>query len=172
MTRYRAIAIGLVLAVGLASCTSAEKAKRQALEQGNKAFDERRFQDAIFLYRTAIAKDERFGEARLKLSEAYLAAGNAEGSYKELLRAADLMPEDTAVQLKAGGYLLVARQFEDAQTRARMILDRDPKNVDALILLGNALAGLNDIRGAVAQIQDAVALDSNRPGAYENLAVL
>jgi tetratricopeptide (TPR) repeat protein len=156
----------------LSSCTSAEQAKQQFLEQGDLAFRERRFQDAVFLYRNAIARDQQFAEARLKLSDAYLAVGNLDGSYKELLRAADLLPGTTDVQLKAGRYLLVARQFQDAEARARAVLAREPRSVDAFILLGNALAGLNDLDGAIEQLQEAVALDPGRSETYDNLAVL
>jgi tetratricopeptide (TPR) repeat protein len=39
-------------------------------------------------------------------------------------------------------------------------------------MLGNALAGLQDLEHAVAQIQEAIDLDPNRSGSYMNLAAL
>ncbi len=48
------------------------------------------------------------------------------------------MPDNIEAQLKAGRFLLVARQFEDAKTRAQKVLTAHPKNVEAQVLLGNA----------------------------------
>src|SRR5204862_1138664 len=60
----------------------------------------------------------------------------------------------------------------DAQDRARKVLERDPHNVRATVALGNALAGLKDLSGAVAQLEEAIRLDPTRSGSYSNLAAL
>ena len=52
--------------------------------------------------------------------------------------------------------LLLGRRFEEARTRARTILQKDPINLEALILLGNALAGLGDLPNAVQIAERAV----------------
>src|SRR5438309_1903914 len=43
----------------------------------------------------------------------------------------------------------------------------------ATVALGDAMAGLHDLDGAIAEIQEALALDPDRPsGSYTNLGVL
>ncbi len=72
------------------------------------------------------------------------------------------MPTNVESQLKAGQMLLLGRQFEDAKARAEGILANDPKNVQAQILRGSALAGLKDLDSAIAQIEEAIDLDPDR----------
>jgi Flp pilus assembly protein TadD len=74
--------------------------------------------------------------------------------------------------MKAGNLLLVAHRSEDARARAEKVLAKQPGHVDAQILLANALAGLKDLDGAVAQIEEALRIAPDRGGAYSNLGFL
>src|SRR5947207_660179 len=49
---------------------------------------------------------------------------------------------------------------------------RDPKNIDGLILMGNALAGLKDFEGSVSMLQDAIDRDPTQVMTYANLAIV
>jgi tetratricopeptide (TPR) repeat protein len=162
----------VVLALCAAACSNPEAEKQQAFESGNRYFDEKKYNDAILEYRNAIRIDPRFGEARKKLAEAYGYSGNPQAAFAEQIRAADLLPGDVEAQIKASAYLLLARQFEDAKTRAQRALALDPKNTQGLLILGNALAGLRDIDGAIAQVEQAIAIDPTNAGSYANLAGL
>jgi len=156
-----------------ASCAkNPEIVKRSYVRSGDAYFATNRYKDAIIQYRNALKQDPRFGEARFKLAETYLRDNDPAGAYHEYIRAADLMPEDVDAQLKAAQMLLLARQFQDAKTRADGILANDPRNVQALIVRGNALAGLNDLDGAIGQLEDAVTIDPDRTGVYGSLGVL
>ena len=152
------------------ACSDPEAAKQQAFENGDRYFEEKKYAEAIVEYRNAIQYDPRFGEARQRLADTYLQVKNARLAYAEQIRAADLLPHDMNAQLKAAAYLLLTRQFEDAKTRVERVLVRDPKNVEALIVLGNAAAGLGDLETAIREIQQAIELDPTRSGSYTNLA--
>jgi cellulose synthase operon protein C len=67
---------------------------------------------------------------------------------------------------------LIARQFEDAAARARRAVSLAPRNVDAQIVLANALAGLQDLDGALQHIREAIAADPARSQPYTALARL
>jgi tetratricopeptide (TPR) repeat protein len=54
---------------------------------------------------------------------------------------------------------------------ARAALKKNPKNVAALILLGNALAGLKDLESAVELSQQAALLEPQKSGIYRNMGV-
>jgi tetratricopeptide (TPR) repeat protein len=88
------------------------------------------------------------------------------------VRAADRLPNDLELQLKAGNLLLLAGRSQDAKNRARAVLRIDPKNVPALVLLGNSLAGLRNLDDAIDVARRAVEVDPERPGLYSNLATL
>ena len=85
--------------------------------------------------------------------------GNVAGALGEAVRAADLLPNEAEAQLKAGELLLLARRWQDAKARADKALAVNPKNVDALVLRANAMAGLTDLDGALKELQQALSLD-------------
>src|SRR4029078_4370864 len=120
----------------------------------------------------AFQQDPLLGEARYKLAEAYVRVNDPAGAYREYIRAADLMPAHVESQLQAGQMLLLARQFEDAKARADRILGSDPKNLQAQILRETSLAGLKALESAIAQMEEAVKLDPDQSGTYDNLGAL
>ena len=148
------------------------RSPEQRLASGNDYFSRKAYREAIIEYRSALLAKPKLAEARLRLAEAYVAMDEAQNAYQEYVRAADLLPDNDDVQIKAGNFLLVANRFEDAKARALTVLDRNAGNVDAQVLLGYALAGLQDLDGAVAHVEKALIDAPNRTGALTNLATL
>ena len=68
--------------------------------------------------------------------------------------------------------LLLARQFEDANSRAEKALEIDPKNVEALILHANALAGLNKFEDALNEVEAAIREEPDRTASYTILGAM
>jgi putative PEP-CTERM system TPR-repeat lipoprotein len=149
-----------------------ELAKRAYLESGDAYFAAEKYAEAIVEYKNAVKQDSRFGEALYKLARTYERVKDFAKAYREYLRAADLMPEDGAVQLRAAQVLLATGEFEDAKTRADRLLEKDPRNVQAQILRGTALAGLKDFDHAIAQMEEAVKVDPGQSGTYDHLGAL
>lgn len=170
MSRYAPVSGILLLALSLAACkTDPKVAAKTYLEKGNQQAARQQFPEAIIEYRRAVQADPRLGEARLQLAYAYASAGDGPNALREYARAADLMPDDTGAQVKAGNFMLIANRFEDAQGLATRMLARDANNVEAQILAANALAGLKDLDGAVAAFEKAVVMDPNRSATYSEL---
>ena len=142
MTKARGWCVAAVITVLAAGCTDKEQAKKQFFENGERFMKEKKYPEAILEFRNAVAQDDKYGEARLKLAEAYIATANAAAALREYVRAADLLPQNNDAQIKAASLLMLAGQFEDARTRVLPVVDRDPSNVEAQIMLGNSLMGL------------------------------
>lgn len=68
--------------------------------------------------------------------------------------------------------MLMAGEFEGARLRARKVLDKSPRNVEAQILFANSLAGLKDLDGAVREVEQAIETDPRRGLSYTNLGAL
>ena len=117
---------------------------------------QQKLSEAIIEYRNALERNPRLGEARYRLAEVYMKLNDLESAGLEYVRAAELMPERNEVQLKAGTFLLMTNRFEESQARAEMVLRRAPRDVDARILLGNALAGLKNADRAIAELESRV----------------
>ena len=149
-----------------------EVAKREYLERGSAFAAEKKYPEAIIELRNATQVDAQYGEARMKLAEAYAATGEHALALAEYVRAADVMPGDVQAQVKAGEMLLLARRFEDAGDRAQKALELEPKRTDALILHANALAGLKRLEEAVAELEEAMAADPRQGDSYANLGFI
>jgi tetratricopeptide (TPR) repeat protein len=163
------IAVAAVIVVLVAGFMRRGRSSESYLARGNVYAAEQRYPEAIIEYRNAVKKDPRSGQTRAKLADAYLQTGDARNAIRETVLAADLMPNDTEAQLKAGQLLLLAERFEDAKTRAEKALSVDPNNFGAQLLRGSALIGMKDDDGALQQIDDAIKLD---PGDARGYAVL
>ena len=99
-------------------------AKQEYLKSGDAYVAQNRLPEAVIQYRNAIQQDPRFGIARRKLGDLYLRVGDRGSALQEYIRAADLLPDDADVQMTAGGLLLVARRFEEAQARVVEVIRR------------------------------------------------
>lgn len=155
------------------ACTRDPAALRQKyVESGDQYVKQGRLGEATVQYANAVRSQPDSGLARMRLADAYMAAGNTRAAFPEYIRAADLLPNDVDAQLKAGGLLLNGGLLEEAKSRARIILRIDPKNVEGLMLLGNALAGLKNLDDALDVLNRAIEVDPERAGVYSNLGVL
>src|SRR5258706_79180 len=170
----RSFAVAFVVAalVTVSCSEDPQKAKRRFVESGDGYFAKKSYAEAIVEYRNAVARDGSFGEARFKLAEAYAKTGSLANALAEYVRAADLMPNDVLAQLRAGNGLLAAGQFPEAKERALKVLSKDPKNIDGLILMGYALAGMKDFDGAISNVQEAVDADPQQTMTYSNLGAV
>src|SRR5580704_11521122 len=96
----------------LAGCTRDPKAQAQRnLEMGNKFFARAKYKEAAIMYKRALQKDLRFGEAYYRLALTELKLGNYGEAFKWLRRAVELQPTNTdAITKLADLNLLAATQ--------------------------------------------------------------
>ena len=168
-----ALAAVLVFAALAAGCArNPEARKADFLSKGNAFFEKKQYAAAVIEYRNAVQVDARFADARLGLARTYERMGDIRLALAEYVRAADLLPADQDVQVRAAGYLLWARRFDEAKTRAEHVLEKDTRNLQAQVVLANALAGLRNVDQAVAEIEEAIRIDPTRSATYTNLGVL
>jgi tetratricopeptide (TPR) repeat protein len=166
-------AVALSVATLLSGCSKdPEVAKREFVESGDRFMAEEKYAEAAIQYKNAINQDPRYGEARQKLAEAYVASGDLPSAYGEYVRAADVMAGDPSAQVKAGEMLLLARNYEEAESRANKALALNPKYIEAQVLKANALAGLNRVEDAVAEVEEAIRNDPDRISSYSSLGFI
>jgi Tfp pilus assembly protein PilF len=125
-------------------------------------------EEAEVEFRKALQYAPRMGEAFYQLGEIYHQQENP-AALDNYVHASDLLPTDVNAHIKAANYLMAARRYEDARTTALKAVVIDSKNVEALILVGNASAGLNNIDQAITDLQAAQKLDPADSRIYNNL---
>ena len=163
----------LSVCVLAAGCTEdpAVRAKR-FFESGNRYYDQKKYREAAIEYRNAIQIEKASGAVRRRLAETYERLGDVERAREEYIRAADLIADDVSLQITAGSYLLAAKRYDEAKSRADRALNLKPGEVRAQVLLGNALAGLRDVDQALVEIEEAIRIDPTRGASYANLGIV
>ena len=157
MRQILALSLAVTCTVLFTACSGdPERTKQAFFDNGNRLYEQQKYGEAIVEYRNALQADEKFAEARLQLARSYEKTKDRTHALQEFVRAADLMPADDEVQVKAGQLLAEAGRFEDARSRAETVLARSPRNVEAQMLLGHTVAGMKDLDGAISEIEEAI----------------
>src|SRR5665213_4002737 len=106
---FRKLLVLLLFTFFIASCSRDPKVQAQRyVENGNKFFEKGKYKEASIMYRRALQKDLRFGEAyyRLALTEIQLASyGDA---VRSLRRAVKLQPNNADASVKLADIYMVA----------------------------------------------------------------
>jgi len=82
----------VVLAMGSSCNLDPNVAKRKYLESGNKYFDKGKYKEASIMYRSALKKDARYGDAYYRLGLTLLKLNNPVAAARPLQRALELLP--------------------------------------------------------------------------------
>jgi len=174
----------------LAACSrDPNVVKRKFVESGNKYFQSGKYREASIMYRTALRKDPRFGEAYYREGQNQIKFGDSFLAVVNLRRAIELMPEGpfrNDARLKLGDLLVryleqvkLDRQIlGEAASLSDDLIALDPHSFDSLKLRGEVgllkaqeLAGkglksdaAREARGALSALRAA---DAIRPGQEE-----
>jgi len=178
LTRFLAkpdpfLLLALVVLLSLSACTRDPKVQAQRyLENGNKFFDKGKFKEASIMYRRALQKDMRFGEAyyRLGLTDLKLSAyGDAS---RMLRRAVELQPNNADAATKLADLFLVASTQTSPQTAqmrkdvadlGNRLVQRDPQSYDGHRLRGQVALLNGDLPTALTELAKANAAKPNQP---------
>src|ERR1700747_2365675 len=143
----------LLLVVAGTSCSrDPNVVKARYLQNGNKYFDRGKYKEASIMYRTALQKDQKYGDAHYRLALTELKRDQPVAAVGELRRAIELLkpdrPERTDARIKLADiyldYLERAPKREgdvvdEVQRTIDDLLKADPKSVDGHRLKGRLL---------------------------------
>src|SRR5262245_58311753 len=125
-------ALALAAALGVSACSqNPDSAKQKYFASGNELFKQKKYGDAVIQYSNAIKIDPRYGAAQLALAQTYAASLNNRAAFPAYIRAADLLPDDLELQVFVGRLLVNGGFSEEAKSRARTVLQRQPNHVGA-----------------------------------------
>ena len=143
-------------------------------KSGKAYYDKQKYAEASVQLLNAVQKDPRNRDAHYFLALSYLNQKNMNAGAQQLASLLDYYPDDIEANLRLGNLYLVAggsnaEYFRKADELAKRILSKDPQNVAALVLSGNASAGLQDYRTSVDLFEKAVSLDPQNAAAFVSL---
>jgi tetratricopeptide (TPR) repeat protein len=155
--RSMAAVLAAVTLTGTACSRFSSPSVEQREQRGDALAAQSKFAEAAIEYRGAIQLQPKAAHLHRKLAGVYESAGEPQNAFREVVITADLAPDDSAAQLKAAQYLLAARRYEDARTRADAVLARDAANADAIIVRASVLAQTKNVDEARKVLTEAIA---------------
>jgi tetratricopeptide (TPR) repeat protein len=163
--KFRKLLLLLVFALLVASCSQDPKAQAQRyVNNGNKFFEKGKYKEASIMYRRALQKDLKSGEAyyRLGLTDVKLLAfGDAA---RALRRAVELQPNNVdAINKLAEIYLIASSQDTqhakdlrmEARELAQKLLQTNPNSYEGHRLMGQLALLDKDLPAAMSELSTA-----------------
>jgi tetratricopeptide (TPR) repeat protein len=146
-------------------------------DSGKSYYDEKKYPEATIQMLNAVRQDPKNLKARKLLVLCYIAQQDLRSAVKQLRAILEYYPNDNEAELQLGNlYLTGGRNdsalFREAQASAEKVLARDKNNVPALILLGNASAGLEDYQESVRWFEQAIDLEPGNLSAFVSLGTI
>jgi tetratricopeptide (TPR) repeat protein len=149
-----AVLLGLVaLSAGCARSPEAKKARH--LERGDRYFKQEQFREAVIEYRNALRIESNNPQAIRQLGLAHYELGQLNQAFRFLLKAQELEPDNSQLALKLATIYLLAGKADDAQGAADRVLQREPKNLEALILSAGAANSPEEVEEAIRRLEGA-----------------
>lgn len=164
-----------VLALLIGACTTPEKAKAQHLSRGQALLKEKKFQEAVLEFRSALQIDEKLAEAHWGLANAYEGLQRYQEAFDEMRQVVELDANNLDVRVKMGNYFLMssrgsAAAVSEAERLAKEVLQKDPNHIEGHILMGSVLFTQEKKTEAFAELNRAIELDPKRVESYLSLA--
>src|SRR3989441_585591 len=123
--------VGVTLVAGCVRSPEAKKARH--LERGDRFFSKAEYREALIEYANVLQLDQANPRAIRQLALAYYQLGQVGQAFPYLVKAQELDPGDADIRLKLGGMYLVTGQPAEARQQVAVVLERDPKNFEALL---------------------------------------
>jgi tetratricopeptide (TPR) repeat protein len=162
----RTLMVFVLAAVSAAACSrDPVTASRSYLESGDRYAQSGQYRDAAIQYRNAERLTPQSPEVHEKLAEALMQERHRGAAAAEYLHVAELDPGSATAQVRAASLYLLAGRFPDARDRAEAALAASPRDVGALVALGEALTALHDAARGEASLREAVRVDPRSPDA-------
>jgi tetratricopeptide (TPR) repeat protein len=178
MMKQRKFRIQFLVLLGLiaflAACNRDPKVQAaRYLDNGNKFFAREKFKEASIMYRRALQKDLRYGEAYYRLGLTELKLQAYADAAKMLLRAVELQPNNADAMTKlADIYLVAAVQgnganrdalFKDTKDLADKLVAQNPKSFDGHRILGQLALVRLDVPAALEEFGTANQIQPDQP---------
>ena len=157
-----AVCVGTAILVYLWAVTPSTS--QGYFQSGERHFKQARYPEAIIQFLNSLEKDPRNRDARYLLAASYMHQQQWSSAVRELRTLLENYPDDIEAKLRLGNLYLAGalgdkKLFNLAREIADSILAKSPSSVEALVLSGNAAAGLLDLSSSVESLERALRLD-------------
>src|SRR4030095_14763803 len=157
-------------AVAFAIWRSSPTTPEDFVKDARKYYEQKDYATAAIQLLRAVQQDPRNKDARFLLVDTYLNQGDLTSAAKQLLAYLELVPDDREANLKLGNlYLRDPKAYGEINKITQKLLQKNDKDVEALILQGNVNAGLRKLPDSKEDFEKATTIDPNNPAAFVGL---
>ncbi len=169
---YASALVAALLVAGVSCSRDPNIVKLKYVQNGNRYFDKGKYKEAYIMYRKALEKDRKYGEAYYRLALTDLRLGRVTDALRDFQRAADSDPNNVDARVQLGELYLVgaiapgpnAQTFLPELKRvAKELTDRNPKSVPGIRLQGYVDLLEKNTKKAVQRFELANQLSPMRP---------
>ncbi len=169
---WKMATVGLILALISACSNDIGYLRKKYLDSGNKYFGNAKYKEASIMYRRALQKDMRFGEAYYRLGLSELKLGRPVDAMRALQRAVELDPKNVEAPARLAEIYLTfyavdprkPKEFiKEIEDLARKLTANNPHSYDGLRLNGYIALTKQDAKGALQFFEKANAVKPNQP---------
>jgi len=150
--RAHTIAAVVMLAAALAGCSAGAR-KDRYFKRAERFYEGGRYQAALVEYMNVLRLDPRHAEALRKAGFCQLRQGDGVRALRFLMGAREVDPDNLEVRLQIGKLLVLARRPDRAREEALFILEKDPRNLDAMLLLVDSSFRPDDLEEALRRLE-------------------
>lgn len=151
--------------------------KKKYVENGNKYFKNGKYKEASILYRKALAKDAKYGEAYARLAETEVRLGRFNEAVRAYQRAVELLPDNSEVAAKLANIYMAAylgspnSQYlrDEIDILQKALNKKNPNSFEALRLAGYVATVNRNFSLAIEKLRAA---DKIKPGQSEVVLTL
>jgi tetratricopeptide (TPR) repeat protein len=159
-----ALVVALALAVLTAGCSQKTETPQQHLSKANHAFEMGQFAEAEQEYREVLRLAPSDSVAQRQLALLYFEQGQVRQALPLLKRAADAEPDNLELKSKLVRTYLAASEFQLARDLAQQIIEKQPGQDEAMMLLADAGVRLNQIEDTRKILDGIGEADKQRAG--------
>src|SRR6185503_14951034 len=159
----------------LGACTTPEKAKANHVARGQALLKDKKFQEAVLEFRSALQIDDKLADAHWGLANAFEGLQRYQEAFEEIKRVIELDPNNLDARVKLGNYYLMGGKqspaaISEAERLAKEVLQKNPNHIEGHVLMGSVLFAQDHKPEAFAELNRAIELDPQRVESYLSLA--
>ena len=165
--------IPTLLVLLLSACNTDPKATaRKYVNNGNKYFTRGKYKEASIMYRRALSKDGRYGDAWYRLGLVNMQLGIPQEAIRDFSRAHELDASNTDATVKLADLELVFYAvnpqgnrplLSDLKELDQQLLKKDPKSFDGLRIAGYIALLQKDVKTAIQKFEEANQVKPEQP---------
>jgi tetratricopeptide (TPR) repeat protein len=157
------------------ACSHESNARKQkSFAAGEDAFSKGNYSEAVAQYSEAIKIDSSFVQAHYKLSQAYLRMRDVNDAFQELKRTIALDPDNYRAQTDLANMLIASRNpdnLKEAKLHLDILRAKQPNAPETHQSWATFDAAQGDLKSAIDESQQSIALNPNRSESYLQLAL-